>query len=84
MAFGFSGARNIQVQLLQADSLLYGLRSRMDNRQKSIIPILLYYNRIDGSDDLTVPCHTIPPDEGSSVRSLFYLVWWGGPLPGAE
>ncbi len=55
----------------------YRLSSKIDNRQKTIIPFLFYYNRIDGDEDLTVsPLYYSNLDKGSSSRSIAYMFWW--------
>ncbi len=56
----------------------YGLQSKIDNRKRLCLPLLTFYNRLDGSDELTVSLpYYSHLKKGSRVRSLFYLFWWG-------
>jgi hypothetical protein len=63
----------------------YQINSKTDNRERTFLPLLLYYHRLDGADDLTVslPYYShITSDK--SERSLFWLFWWGNERPNAR
>jgi hypothetical protein len=63
----------------------YSIKSKIDNRERTVLPLFLYFHRLDGSDDLTVslPYYShIRPDK--SERSLFWLFWWGDELQNAR
>ncbi len=56
----------------------YNLKSKIDNREKTILPILLGYYRKDGPEKLlvTLPYYSYI-NEDESERSVLYLFWWG-------
>ncbi|MCP4133410.1 MAG: hypothetical protein GY754_20750 [bacterium] len=56
----------------------YNLSSKIDNRSRTIIPPILYFNQVDGSDDLTVsPVYFSTLSASGADRSLLYFIWWG-------
>jgi hypothetical protein len=55
----------------------YNLKSKIDNRERTIVP-LLYFNRIDGDSELlATPVYYSNINSMESDRSLLYLFWWG-------
>lgn len=58
--------------------LFYSLKSKIDNREKTVIPLFFFYNRIDRQENLTVsPLYYSNVNESDNNRSILYLFWWG-------
>jgi hypothetical protein len=63
---------------LRVIPIWYQLESKIDNRVKTVIPVLFYYHRIDGEAELTVtPLYYSNLKRAESDRAILYLLWWG-------
>lgn len=57
----------------------YNLTSKIDNRRRSVVPILFLYHHIAGEERLLVsPLYYSSLSPHKRDRSLLYLLWWGG------
>jgi len=57
----------------------YHLTSKIDNRRRSVVPILFLYHHIAGEERLLVsPLYYSSLSPAERDRSLLYLLWWGG------
>jgi len=56
----------------------YNLRSKIDNRTRTIWPLFFHYTRTDGTDRLIVnPFYYSNTGLKKKSKSLLYLYWWG-------
>ncbi len=57
----------------------YSLSSKIDNRQRTFVPLFLWYNSIQGDEHFTInPIYYSSYDKTDSDRSFLWLLWWGG------